>query len=90
MRWIQQLGRRVISFLTRRFVQVGRVIIGIFMILMGLWFSLAPVTQQFATQSDALQDAPYIWLIIPVGILQIGLGYTILRPLWHKKSQSSS
>ncbi|MGB7338524.1 MAG: hypothetical protein WBC91_06495 [Phototrophicaceae bacterium] len=88
MRWIKQLAGRLIAFLMRRFVQVGRLLIGIFMIFIGLWFSLAPFTQQFAT-SDALQDAPYVWLIIPVGILQIAIGYTLLRPLWHTETKSS-
>ncbi|MEM9951665.1 MAG: hypothetical protein AAF846_08705 [Chloroflexota bacterium] len=87
MNWLKHLGRLIISFFSRRLVWIGRIVVGLFMIGLGLWFTFAPITQQFLMQTEALQQSPYLWLIVPVGLLQISIGYSLLRPLWHKKHQ---
>ena len=64
---------------------IGRVIVGIFMLLIGGWFVLAPITQQFFAKADMLQETPYLWLIVPAGLLQIAIGVSILRPVFKSK-----
>lgn len=83
---IKTLLRKLGSFLARRLMKIGKILIGVFMILMGGWFVMAPVTQQFFTKQEALQDAPFLWLIVPVGIVQILIGISLLRPLFQGKS----
>lgn len=80
---IKALFKRIGNFLARRLMTIGRILIGIFMILIGAWFILAPITQQFLTKADALAQSPYLWLIVPVGILQIAIGISILRPIFR-------
>lgn len=86
MSLITALLRKIASFLARRFMKVVRIIVGIFMILLGGWFVLAPITQQFFSKQDILQDAPYLWLIVPVGLVQILIGFSVLRPLFRNTS----
>ncbi len=83
---IKSLLGKLASFLTRRLLKIGKILIGIFMILMGGWFVMAPVTQQFFAKQEAMQDAPFLWLIVPVGIVQILIGASLLRPLFQDKS----
>ncbi|MGJ3238781.1 MAG: hypothetical protein ACFE0Q_08760 [Anaerolineae bacterium] len=84
MAFLRGIGRVIWRFLVGRFTVVLRVLVGVFMCLLGLWFVLAPITQQFFARSEALQASPFVWLIVPVGILQIAIGWSILRPLWHR------
>ena len=77
---IKTLFHTIGKFITRRFMMLGRIVIGIFMILMGGWFVLAPITQQFLAKADILQQSPYLCLIVPLGLLQIAIGISILRP----------
>lgn len=82
MALIKILFGKIIAFIARRLLKIGKILIGIFMILMGGWFLLAPITQQFFSKQDALQDAPFLWLIVPVGIVQILIGFSMLRPFF--------
>ena len=86
MTFLFKLLRRLFGFFGKRFLKIAQIVIGIFMVLIGLWFVLAPVTQQFLTKQDALQDTPFLWLIIPVGIIQILIGLSLLKPLFPDKS----
>lgn len=82
---IKTLFNKIGKFLARRFMIIGRIVVGIFMMLMGGWFVLAPITQQFLAKADTLQQSPYLWLIVPLGLLQIAIGISILRPIFLKK-----
>lgn len=73
------------TFLLQRLMHILRLLTGLFMLAIGLWFLLAPITQQFFSKTEELQDAPFLWLIVPLGLLQIAIGMSILRGL-HKPS----
>lgn len=78
---IKNIFSKIGKFLARRFMIIGRIVVGIFMMLMGGWFVLAPITQQFLAKVDTLQQSPYLCLIVPLGLLQIAIGISILRPI---------
>lgn len=82
---IKRLLQRLFAFLTRRLMLILRIGIGIFMILIGGWFILAPITQQFLSVDTAVSDYPYLWLIVPVGIVQIIIGISLLKPLINRE-----
>lgn len=86
MNFLLGVLRRIVSFFGKSFLKIAQIIIGVFMVLIGLWFVLAPVTHQFLTKQEALQDAPFLWLIIPVGIIQIFIGLSMLKPLFPDKT----
>jgi|GEM_PF-5801349 len=87
MNFLRLIISNILKFFTRRLMFILRLGVGIFMILIGVWFVLAPISQQFLAKQDALQDTPYLWLIVPVGIIQIVIGTGILRPLFHKNDR---
>lgn len=87
MTFLRRIISNILKFFTRRLMFILRLVVGIFMILIGVWFVLAPISQQFFEKQDALQDTPYLWLIVPVGIIQIVIGTGILRPLFHKNDR---
>lgn len=89
MSLIKILFGNILKFFSRRLMFLIRLAVGIFMILMGAWFVIAPISQQFFDKQDVLRDAPYLWLIVPFGILQIFIGGGILRPLFRKKNSLS-
>lgn len=84
---MMMLLRKLAGFFAGRFLKIAQVILGIFMVLMGSWFVLAPVTQQFLSKQEELQETPFLWLIIPVGIIQILIGLSMLRPLFLPPSK---
>lgn len=81
--------RRILRGIVRRFGLLIRLLIGGFMVVMGSWFLLAPFTQQFYAQLDILADMPALWLIVPLGILQIAVGVGILRPLFSSSDENT-
>ncbi|MEL6309505.1 MAG: hypothetical protein AAFR81_14945 [Chloroflexota bacterium] len=86
MRFLRGIFRAIM----RRFGMLVRLLVGGFMLLMGGWFLLAPFTQQFYAQLDILADMPALWLIVPLGILQIAVGVGILRPVFSSKDKKPS
>lgn len=82
MAFLKRIGIRLLGAILRRLGMLLRVLIGGFMLLMGAWFTLAPITQRFFANLDILAQMPALWLIVPLGILQITVGISILRPLF--------
>ena len=69
----------IFRFFAGRVMYILRILIAIFMIMMGIWFAIAPIVQQFSVKDEALRNYPYLMLIVPVGLLQIGIGISLIQ-----------
>lgn len=85
--FMKEVFSRIFGFFAGRVMYVVRVLIAVFMIMMGIWFTIAPIVQQFNIKEEALRNYPYLVLIVPVGLLQIGIGISLIRSTVNKPQE---